>query len=39
VGFFDAGTVIGVSAQDGIHYEADAHRALGLALAEAIAEL
>ena len=39
VGFFDAGTVIGVSAQDGIHYEADAHRALGLALSEAIATL
>ncbi|WP_420396228.1 GDSL-type esterase/lipase family protein [Nioella sp.] len=36
VGFFDAGSVIKVSAQDGIHYEPDAHRALGAALAEAI---
>jgi lysophospholipase L1-like esterase len=38
VGFFDAGTVIAVSPVDGIHYEADAQVALGLALAEAVRE-
>lgn len=36
VGFFDARSVIDVSAQDGIHYEPDAHRMLGAALAEVI---
>jgi len=39
VGFFDAGSVIKVSAQDGIHYEPAAHRALGAALAQVIATL
>lgn len=36
VGFFDAGSVITVSGQDGIHYEPEAHRLLGAALAEVI---
>ena len=36
VGFFDAGTVIKVSALDGIHYEAAAQVALGLAMATAV---
>lgn len=36
VGFFDAGTVIEVSPLDGIHYEAAAHVALGLAMAAAL---
>lgn len=36
VGFFDARSVIDVSTQDGIHYEPEAHRALGAALAEVI---
>ncbi|MCY1126265.1 SGNH/GDSL hydrolase family protein [Frigidibacter sp. RF13] len=35
-GFFDAGTVIAVSPVDGVHYEQDTHRTLGLALAEAV---
>lgn len=35
-GFLDAGTVISVSAQDGIHFDAPAHQALGLAVADAI---
>lgn len=35
-GFFDAGTVIQVSPIDGIHYEAEAQVALGLALAEVV---
>lgn len=39
VSFFDAGTVIEVSGQDGIHYEADAHQALGAAVARVVAEL
>lgn len=39
VGFFDAGSVIGVSAQDGIHFEPEAHRVLGVALSEVIPEL
>lgn len=39
VGFFDARSVIDVSTQDGVHYEAAAHRALGAALAEVIAAL
>jgi lysophospholipase L1-like esterase len=39
VGFFDAGSVIEVSKQDGIHYEPGAHRMLGAALAEVIAKL
>jgi lysophospholipase L1-like esterase len=39
VGFFDARSVIDVSAQDGIHYEPEAHRMLGAALAEVIAKL
>ena len=39
IGFFDAGAVIEVSAQDGIHFEPEAHAALGLAVAEAIKRL
>lgn len=39
IGFFDAGSVIKVSPQDGIHFEPDAHTTLGLAIAEAIARL
>ena len=39
IGFFDAGQVIKVSAQDGIHFEPDAHAALGRAVAQAIARL
>ena len=39
VGFLDARSVIDVSTQDGIHYEPEAHRALGAALAEEIAKL
>ena len=38
VGFFDAGSVIAVSPVDGIHYEAEAQVALGLAMAEAVRE-
>jgi lysophospholipase L1-like esterase len=33
-GFFDAGSVVATSALDGIHWEADGHRAFGEALAE-----
>ena len=33
-GFFDAGSVIRVSPVDGIHYEAEAQVALGLAMAK-----
>ena len=36
VGFFDAGSVIRVSPLDGIHYEAEAQVALGLALADVV---
>lgn len=39
VGFFDAGTVIETSAQDGVHFTADAHQALGKAIAEAVRAL
>jgi lysophospholipase L1-like esterase len=39
IGFLDAGQVIRVSPQDGIHFDADAHRDLGLAVAEAIGRL
>lgn len=39
VAFFDAGSVIGVSPQDGVHYEPEAHRTLGAALARVIAAL
>ena len=35
-GFFDAGQVVAVSSVDGIHYEAEAQSALGLAMAEAL---
>jgi lysophospholipase L1-like esterase len=38
VGFFDAGQVIAVSPVDGIHYEAEAQVALGLALAGRVRE-
>ena len=36
IGFLDAGRVISVSAQDGIHYDPDAHHRLGEAVAGAI---
>lgn len=36
IGFLDAGQVIRVSAQDGVHFEAEAHGALGRAVAEAV---
>ena len=36
VAFLDAGTHIAVSPVDGVHYEAEAHRALGAAIAEAV---
>ena len=36
VGFFDAGAVIAVSAVDGIHYEAEAQVALGVAMADVV---
>lgn len=38
-GFLDAGRVIEVSPRDGIHYEAEAHRTLGAAVAEAVLRL
>lgn len=39
VGFLDAGQHIAVSPQDGVHYDAIAHRTLGQAVAKAIATL
>jgi lysophospholipase L1-like esterase len=36
VSFFDAGSVIESSPLDGIHFEADAHRILGQALANEV---
>ena len=36
VAFLDAGSVIEVSLVDGIHFEPEAHRRLGAAVAEAI---
>ncbi|MFN3845668.1 MAG: SGNH/GDSL hydrolase family protein [Paracoccaceae bacterium] len=39
IGFLNAGDVIAVSAQDGIHFEADSHQALAMAVAEAIRRL
>lgn len=39
IGFFDAGTVIACSPQDGVHFEPEAHHALGLAVAAAIRAL
>ncbi|MFN4129414.1 MAG: SGNH/GDSL hydrolase family protein [Paracoccaceae bacterium] len=39
VGFLDAGELIKVSPQDGIHLEPEAHAVLGLAVAEAIGRL
>ncbi len=36
VSFFDAGSVIESSSLDGIHFEADAHRVLGQALADEV---
>ena len=36
IGFLDAGQVIQVSMQDGVHFDAQAHRALGLAVADAV---
>lgn len=38
-GFLDAGRVIGVSPVDGVHFEPEAHRQLGVAVAEAVARL
>lgn len=35
-GFFDAGRVIAVDETDGIHWSAEAHRALGLALVDVV---
>ena len=37
--FLDAGAVIEVSSVDGIHFEAEAHRSLGAAVAEAVVRL
>lgn len=39
VGFLDAGRVIAVSQQDGVHFEPEAHAALAAAVAEAIRRL
>lgn len=39
VTFFDAGTVIEVSPQDGIHFEPEAHQALGMAVAQVIGRM
>ncbi|EYD74701.1 Lipolytic enzyme, G-D-S-L [Rubellimicrobium mesophilum DSM 19309] len=39
VGFLDAGSVIEVSPTDGIHFEPEAHKALGAAVAEAVRRL
>lgn len=39
VGFLDAGQLIEVSETDGVHYEENAHAALGKAVAEALATL
>lgn len=36
VPFLDAGSVVEVSAVDGIHFDSDSHRRLGLAMADAI---
>lgn len=37
--FFDAGTVISVDETDGIHWAAESHRVLGLALVDVVKEL
>ena len=34
--FFDAGTVMSVDETDGIHWSAEAHRSLGLALVDVV---
>ena len=39
VAFLDAGSVIASSAQDGVHFDAAAHRTFGDAVARAVAEL
>jgi lysophospholipase L1-like esterase len=39
IGVFDAGSVIAVSAQDGIHFDPPAHQALGRAVADAVRAL
>ena len=39
IGFLDAGSVIAVSAQDGIHFDPAAHQALGRAVAQAVRAL
>ena len=38
-GFLDAGEHIAVSQQDGVHYDADAHKSLGMAVAQAVKAL
>lgn len=35
-GFFDAGSVVSPAPQDGVHWEASAHHALGAAMADAV---
>ncbi|OSQ58555.1 hydrolase GDSL [Marivita cryptomonadis] len=37
VGFFDAGSVVTVSPDDGVHWDAAAHHAMGAAMAQAVA--
>ena len=37
VGFFDAGSVVTVSPDDGVHWDVDAHHAMGAAMAQAVA--
>lgn len=39
IGFLDAGQIIAVSPQDGIHFEPEAHATLGLAVADAVRRL
>jgi lysophospholipase L1-like esterase len=39
VAFFDAGSVATVSPLDGVHLDAEAHRALGTALAPVVREV
>lgn len=37
VGFFDAGSVVTVSPDDGVHWDVDAHHAMGAAMAQTVA--
>ena len=39
IGFLDAGEVISVSMQDGVHFDAESHARLGMAVAEAIRQM